>query len=316
MTRAALPIAIAAGAVLALPGVAAADVFVNVPRAFLGGPIAPPVPVVTDEPAGGASRAPATFIDSCEGEAPDLCTIVGSEADLEILPEPRAEDGPGAEGIEAPDVDPEDPDLAAPADGAVEAARRPRSRVVAPPPTPALRRAFGRLRAPAPAAWLPWQRPTLRWGRTAGADYHNVQVFRGKRRVLNSWTRGTALRAPEGALKQGRTYVWTVFPGFGRRSAARYGPAIGRSTFEVTLRPRLVFRRPGRARGVVAEIRPRIPHATLRLTAPRALASRVPDTVTIDRRGRFTLLLTKRQAERLGARLLTQGTNPPIGLRG
>jgi hypothetical protein len=143
-----------------------------------------------------------------------------------------------------------------------------------------------------------------------------VQVFRGERRVLNAWTDATRLRVPRGVLRQGRAYVWTVWPGSGPRRAARYAAPIGRSTFAVTLRPRIVFRTPGTGRGTVAEVRPHIPFGTLRLTRPAGLSRRVPPTVTIDRRGRFSLPISSRSAERLGAILTDRGPMPPVGLRG
>jgi hypothetical protein len=90
---------------------------------------------------------------------------------------------------------------------------------------------------------------------------------------------------------------------------------VGRSTFAVTLRPRIVFRARGR-RAVSAEVRPHIPFGALRLRRPAGLRARVPSVVTISRRGRFTLPISKRAAERLGAVLADRGPEPPVGLRG
>ena len=135
--------------------------------------------------------------------------------------------------------------------------------------------------------------------------------------MLNAWSKDTRLRVPLGVLKQGRTYVWVVWPANGPRRAARFALPVGRSTFAVTLRPRIVFRSPGgRARTTRAEVRPHIPFGTLRLRRPGVLRSRVPSVVTIDGRGRFTLPISKQAAERLGAVLQDRGSQPPVGLRG
>jgi hypothetical protein len=94
----------------------------------------------------------------------------------------------------------------------------------------------------------------------------------------------------------------------------RYGAQTGRSSFQVTLRPRLVMRRA--ARGTVAEIRPHVPYGVLRLTAPPGLRARIPATVVIGRDGRVALPVRPRQAERLRATLIGRGPAPPVGLRG
>ena len=82
--------------------------------------------------------------------------------------------------------------------------------------------------------------PVLRWKRTEDARYYNVQLFRGKRKVLSAWP-----ARPRYALKRrwtyaGRTrrlrdgkYRWYVFPGFGDRSERRYGEALGVRTFRI-----------------------------------------------------------------------------------
>lgn len=81
--------------------------------------------------------------------------------------------------------------------------------------------------------------PVLRWTRIPGARYYNVQLYRGRTRVLSAWTRSPFLAVP-GAwtaggqvrrLEPGR-YRWWVWPGRGR-SETRYGRLIGRRTFVV-----------------------------------------------------------------------------------
>jgi hypothetical protein len=97
-----------------------------------------------------------------------------------------------------------------------------------------------RLLAPASGARLEAP-PVLRWTRVRGADYYNVQLFRGKRKVLSAWpkkprlalTRVWRFGGDRHRLKPGRRYTWLVWPGRGKRSRNDYGPLIGRGTFTV-----------------------------------------------------------------------------------
>lgn len=133
--------------------------------------------------------------------------------------------------------------------------------------------------------------------------------------MLAAWTGRTRLRVPEGVLRQGRTYVWVVWPGDGTPRAARYGAPLGRSTFAVTLRPRIVFRAaPGG--GTTGEVRPRIPGGVIALYGAGRAGDRVPGRVRVGASGLFTLPVPRRTAERLGASLLERGPRPPVGLRG
>jgi hypothetical protein len=246
--------------------------------------------------------------------------VWGPLADIEPVPLPlpgpgglgiAPDDGVGVEPAPPPEADTPEP----PPEPAVEAAVRPKP-IPATAPVPAeLAQAFGGLVSPKAADWLPWQRTTLRWRPFPNATDYNVQVFRGQRRVLNAWSKDTRLPVPMGVLKQGRTYVWVVWPANGPRRAARFALPVGISTFAVTLRPRIVFRKGGR-RAVRAEVRPHIPFGTLRLRRSDALRARVPAVVTVTRRGRFALPISKRIAERLAAVLLDRGPEPPVGLRG
>ena len=80
----------------------------------------------------------------------------------------------------------------------------------------------------------------LRWPLTAGADYYNVQVFRGKKKVLSAWPVKRVLRIPRKwtfqrkhhVLRPGR-YRWYVWPGIGPQKNHDYGPMIGQSNFVV-----------------------------------------------------------------------------------
>lgn len=81
----------------------------------------------------------------------------------------------------------------------------------------------------------------LRWRAAAKATYYNLQVFRSGKKVLSAWPTGTSLLLPRSwsfarhkyKLKPGR-YRWYVWPGYGSRSAARYGRTLVASTFKVT----------------------------------------------------------------------------------
>jgi hypothetical protein len=82
--------------------------------------------------------------------------------------------------------------------------------------------------------------PLLRWTPVRGARYYNVQLFRGKRKILSAWPRRAELqlerrwryRGHRYRLKDGR-YQWYVWPGEGPRSARRYGERIGARSFVV-----------------------------------------------------------------------------------
>jgi hypothetical protein len=303
---------------LALPATASADVYIDVPVGFLGGPIATPLPAVDANGQlvvgpGRPSGSPGVASQPCRGASPDDCIVWGGGANLEPVPLPApGPAGPGAEG-DGPGVETDPPPDTDTPGAAIQEVAAP---AVA-PTAQELQAAFGGLLRPEAADWLPWQRTTLAWRRADGARFYNVQVFRGSRRVLNAVSADTRLPVPLGVLRQGRTYVWVVWPGSGPRRSPAYGTPIGRSTFEITLRPRIVFRaRGGSRRTVLAEVRPHIPFGTLRLSAPRALARRVPPRVTIGRDGRFVLPISRRAAERLGAVLTDRGSMPPVGLRG
>jgi hypothetical protein len=81
--------------------------------------------------------------------------------------------------------------------------------------------------------------PMLTWTPVPHASYYNVQLFR-KGKVLSIWPDHASLQLRrrwrfEGhryRLAPGR-YRWFVWPGFGKRSAGRYGHKIGSGTFVV-----------------------------------------------------------------------------------
>jgi hypothetical protein len=96
-----------------------------------------------------------------------------------------------------------------------------------------------RLLAPASGAVVATP-PLLRWTPVRHADYYNVQLFRG-RKVLSQWPAHAGLQLKTAWTFAGRRfrlrpsrYRWYVWPGFGPRSAARYGHLIGSRTFVVS----------------------------------------------------------------------------------
>jgi large repetitive protein len=82
--------------------------------------------------------------------------------------------------------------------------------------------------------------PLLRWRPVTRARYYNVQVFRGRQKILTAWPTRARLRLASRWRFAGRvrrltpgTYRWYVWPGYGVPSARRYGQLLGQSTFVV-----------------------------------------------------------------------------------
>jgi hypothetical protein len=85
--------------------------------------------------------------------------------------------------------------------------------------------------------------PVLRWPPASNARYYNVQLFRGKRKVLSAWPAGHHLRLHRTWRFHGRRYRltaghyrWFVWPGFGPRAEHRYGRMIAQSSFFIIRR--------------------------------------------------------------------------------
>jgi hypothetical protein len=82
--------------------------------------------------------------------------------------------------------------------------------------------------------------PLLVWKRVRKADYYNVQVFRGRTKVLSAWPRRTQFQlrrrwrfgGEQHRLAPGR-YCWYVWPGYGKRSKRDYGKRLGSSCFRI-----------------------------------------------------------------------------------
>jgi hypothetical protein len=82
--------------------------------------------------------------------------------------------------------------------------------------------------------------PLLSWKRVKSARYYNLQLWRGKVKVLSTWPRGAKLQLQLKWSYNGRRfrllpglYRWYVWPGIGRPAGHRYGPMVGSSSFRV-----------------------------------------------------------------------------------
>ena len=85
--------------------------------------------------------------------------------------------------------------------------------------------------------------PRLAWTHILNADYYNVQLFRGSRKILSVWPKSTAYALRSGWRFRGerfrltpgtyRVYIW---PGFGAFAQQRYGRIVGSRTFVVRRR--------------------------------------------------------------------------------
>jgi hypothetical protein len=85
-------------------------------------------------------------------------------------------------------------------------------------------------------------KPILRWNRVHGAQYYNVQLYRGTKRVFAAWPVKNQLGLPAGWRWNGKRqrlspgkYRWYVWAGFGARSFAHY-QTVGSAQFIVPAR--------------------------------------------------------------------------------
>jgi hypothetical protein len=82
--------------------------------------------------------------------------------------------------------------------------------------------------------------PMFRWAPVRHTTYYNLQLYRGSQKVLSAWPLSNKLRLGTSWSYGGRqyrlvpgVYRWFVWPGVGAKSAAKYGPVLGQSTFRV-----------------------------------------------------------------------------------
>lgn len=83
--------------------------------------------------------------------------------------------------------------------------------------------------------------PLLSWTPVTHAMYYNVQLYRGRTKVMSVWPKRASLQLTRTWRFKGHRYglrsahyTWYVWPGFGPRSAGRYGKPVGTGTFVVT----------------------------------------------------------------------------------
>jgi hypothetical protein len=82
--------------------------------------------------------------------------------------------------------------------------------------------------------------PLLIWKPVRKADYYNVQIFRGRTKVLSSWPREPRFQLKRRWRFGGKRYrlvpakyCWYVWPGYGKRAKRDYGKRLGRSCFRI-----------------------------------------------------------------------------------
>jgi hypothetical protein len=80
--------------------------------------------------------------------------------------------------------------------------------------------------------------PTVRWATDAKARFYNVQVYRGKTKVLSLWPTAAQLPLPRSWAFAGQrwklrpgTYRVFVWPAFGSMASPRYGKLLGQTSF-------------------------------------------------------------------------------------
>jgi len=80
--------------------------------------------------------------------------------------------------------------------------------------------------------------PLLRWAPVRGAAYYNVQLWRGKVKILSAWPAGSRYQLTATWTFAGKkqtlapgVYTWYVWPGLGARADVRYGALLGSRTF-------------------------------------------------------------------------------------
>ena len=82
--------------------------------------------------------------------------------------------------------------------------------------------------------------PLIDWTYVKDASYFNVQVWRNGRKILSRWPIRTSLKMRSSwtygekrfSFSSGH-YVVYAWPGFGSKAAARYGPLLGWTSFDV-----------------------------------------------------------------------------------
>ncbi len=82
--------------------------------------------------------------------------------------------------------------------------------------------------------------PRLTWARVKKARYYNLQLFRGRKKILSTWPKRAHIQLGKRWKFNGHRYRltpglyrWYVWPGLGSPKRHRYGAMVGSSTFRV-----------------------------------------------------------------------------------
>jgi hypothetical protein len=75
--------------------------------------------------------------------------------------------------------------------------------------------------------------PPLSWQRVRHARYYDIQIWSGSRKLAEAWPSKAHWQPPKAKLAGATHITWYVWPGFGSRSAANYGPEIGHARLTI-----------------------------------------------------------------------------------
>ncbi|HXU61705.1 MAG TPA: fibronectin type III domain-containing protein [Polyangia bacterium] len=82
--------------------------------------------------------------------------------------------------------------------------------------------------------------PRLSWGKVRRARYYNLQLFKGRKKILSTWPKRASLRLKSSWRYNGKKiklrpglYRWYVWPGYGSMKRHKYGNLVGSSTFRL-----------------------------------------------------------------------------------
>jgi hypothetical protein len=82
--------------------------------------------------------------------------------------------------------------------------------------------------------------PRLTWGRIRKARYYNLQLFKGRKKILSTWPKRANFTLKSSWRYNGKKikltpglYRWYVWPGYGSMKRHKYGNLVGSSTFRL-----------------------------------------------------------------------------------
>jgi hypothetical protein len=113
------------------------------------------------------------------------------------------------------------------------------------------------LRTPPDGARLATIPKKFMWTADGKASYYNFQLYAGgqllaqsttqatPKKILSAWTNAPSLSFKSPWKWEGKSYkmtkgvyTWYVWPGYGARTDAKYGPLMGSATFQLTVTPK------------------------------------------------------------------------------